>query len=300
MRTFEQSFAPHTDSVMGRAGPSEVLRPLRMAGAAFAMLLVASCGSKTSATPNGSSAGAAGSAGASANGTCAAGDTRACVGPGACSGGQACSASGQWSACDCGSSSSGGQSGASGSSEVGTGGSAGAASGGSAGAPEAGGSGGEAGVSGLNPGDDACPSGTLTADCSGQCAVKTAVCDAVCPTTVTITSVSAGMAMARTPSHPGANCQCDVEGEPSTAYDLTVILEPALSAHWHVSVPAPWNVMNLNVPLFCAFPGTAACATFAGFGSPSLGTPDRQLVTVWTADPNAPAVDVIAEPGDCP
>src|SRR5450432_4283437 len=125
--------------VQTQSAPRRAARVLASAGAVFALLLAASCGSKAADAPGTSVAGNAGSSGASAAGTCSAGDTRFCVGPGACSGGQACGLNGQWSACDCGGAAGGGPS-SGGSASVG--GSSGGPASGSAGATQVPGSGG--------------------------------------------------------------------------------------------------------------------------------------------------------------
>lgn len=278
-------------------------RALATCSAVFAVLTIASCGSKTSEMPNASSAGDAGSAGASTPGLCAVGDTRSCVGPGACSGGQACGNDGKWSACDCGAPSggqgSGGGSSAAGSAGVTSGGASGQGASGAGGAVAGGGGSGDAaGAGGLNAGDEPCPSGPINADCSGQCAAKAAVCDAVCPTAVTVTSVSFGQVLARTPSGPGTRCRCS-DGRGPTAYWLNVLLDPEPTGSWHVSVPGPWHATHDGIPLACVFPLTASCASFEFGGAPVL---PRVLkgVEIWTADPTAPAVNIVAEPGDCP
>ena len=270
--------------------------------ALFALLLAASCGSKTSETPGASVAGSAGSAGASAAGTCAAGDTRTCVGPGACSGGQACGSTGQWSACDCGGSAGGGSTGggSTGGGSASVAGSSGGPAGGVAGTTEGGGSGGLAGANeaGSPSTDDPCPSGAITADCSGQCDAKAAVCEAACGQRVVMVdyvdpTFLPNVVMMRTPSHPQPSCSCGIEGEARSAYEVTIIVKHPTSSTWHVSVPSPWAVSSVVPSDGCFPPIPEQCVDFVWAGN------DRSM-TVLTADPNAPAVNIVAELGQCP
>ena len=264
------------------------------------LLFAFSCGSKTSETP----AAAAGSAGGSTTIGCVPGDTRTCVGPGACHGGQTCGNDAHWSSCDCGvqNSDSGGSSSSAGaaatSGGAGVAGSSGQGVGGFtdvAGATADAGAGNEAGAGNLSPGDEPCPSGAISADCSGQCGDKPAVCDEPCFGRVALNSISPGMVLARTPSHVGStyassNCDCQDPAETRFAYEFIISFPKATTAS-HVSVPAPWSLYNNGGLLGCAPPPVLdfqCSSTAAGY------------LIVWTADPNAPAVNLKVEPGPCP
>jgi hypothetical protein len=66
------------------------------------------------------------------------------------------------------------------------------------------------------------------------------------------------------------------------------------SPQFHITVPAPWHVASssarncTDVEAQC---GTVKAGTIAGNGIVDA--------MVWTADPNAPAINVVAEPGPC-
>jgi hypothetical protein len=276
----------------GEAGRG--FRFLVMCGAALALLPTVSCGSKTSATPG---IGDAATAGSSTASECATGDTRVCVGRGACSGGQACGTDGIWSLCDCGQGGSGSEAGtdaAGGASGGGVAGSSlGGASGG-AGLSEAGSNGASAGaagavsLSGLSPGDDPCPNGSVTADCSGQCSTTRTLCQAQCPAIVHLESIGDGQVVARTPSHPSAACSClQPDGNPAI-YRLTIKLTPAASKALYIEAPPPWHVSFYDTACVIGAEPTDACLSSTGSWS------------VWTTDPNAPAVNLVARLGTCP
>jgi hypothetical protein len=297
MQTFEQTLAAPCGGAWRTQGTEFWCRLQRLQSkAAFAFIVVstwaaAGCGSKTESVPA-SSAGAAGASSA----LCLAGDTRTCVGPGACDGGQACGPDGEWSACDCGTPAAGGGTGSSGAGAAGNGGasaqsqggSGGTVGGSSSGASGTAGAAGSAGAGGLNPGDDPCPPNHLTTDCSGQCGDMPASCTSTtCPTGVLVSGpLSAGLVLARAPSHPGASCTCTGNGT-SIAYSMYIGLSSKASSSWHASVLDPWRVSVLSSS--CSLPDQSNCNTL-----------NSGYVTVWTDDPDAPSANVVAEPGPCP
>lgn len=260
-------------------------------------LMVTACGSKTSETPGPSSGGSAGS------GQCSDGDTRTCVGPGACEGGQVCGTDGRWSTCNCGPQSGGGNSGsgpAGGNSAAGSAGSGAtsAAGGGDqggggtnsvAGGASDAGSAGEAGTGAMNLGDDPCPTSTLEVDCSGQCETKPALCDQ-CPSVINgaPATLSDGLVLVRTPSHPGASCTCDNPSATTVAYRVVVWPNKPTTGMWHVQTSSPWY------PSY----GTSGCQ----LSNPSscLEVLDSGPIGVWTPDPNAPSINVTVQAGPCP
>lgn len=281
--------------------------------AAFAIVAVASCGSKTIEGPLVSRGGASGSAGASNmggaassgaptnQGSCSIGDTRTCVGPGACTGGQVCGEDGRWAMCDCGDASggpsNGGASGAAGSDNAGAGGES------EQGASGAGGTGddgaataGAGGAADLDT-DQPCPSVPIKADCSGLCTATKGLCvvDPVCPTKVRADYPNLGDVIVRTPSRPVANCGCSPGVAPS-GYWMHVDFKGAGVAHWHVSVPGPWHVKPLGIgPLCESKKNLSSCAAF----STPLDNLDGGL-EVWTEEPDAPAINLFVEAGECP
>lgn len=241
------------------------------------------------------------------------GDTRLCVGPGACSGAQRCEDDARWSSCDCGSETSRGGSSAAGSAgatEADAGG-AGADSGagdtageaGSAGAEaaagsngmlqggsggvggsgnaEQGGSAGKAGSDGSQQLDEPCPTGVISADCSGQCATKPGTCDSDCTTYSMQFSLSEPGVFARTPSHPGSVCSC---GSKSTAYSMGFSYKPTKSTgYYYFCVQAPWHLSN--------FDGACVVANPTDCIDLNVGP---KTFSVWTADPDAPAINLTA------
>lgn len=255
------------------------------------MLLLASCGSTTSEAP-GPAAGA--SAGSLSSDRCSAGDTRHCVGPGACDGGQACGSDERWGACDCGASGGGGTAAVGGSSGGPSfGGASMSGTGGAAVGGESASETGAAGASTMNPGDEPCPtSPILLADCSGQCSAKGPTCDDVCPVSLSLTQLNDGQVIARLPSPPAAPCLCSVQGVQPAAYSALInvnVANPPRNSSFHLSVPPPWFVaLDNGGRVHCARP-EASCLAVSGAG---LG--------VWTADPNAPAINLTVEAGPCP
>jgi len=284
--------AGHVSVVRSRGGAPNA-RTLRgvlalAMGIAFSAI---SCGSKTSEQPAPTSGGTAGAAA-----DCMLGDTRTCVGPSACRGGQACGANARWGACDCGEAGLGGQG-------VGGGGSAGSAGalvsiGGASGvggesgiggtSTEAG-TGGGAGAGSLNAGDEPCPDSSILADCSGQCGAKPAACDMQCPVTVVLDHISDGMVIARTPSSSGGLCTICTPATRASAYSVSIVdqVAPPPATAFHVTVPAPWFAA-IQRGYWCTTT-EAACVPFGSDG-----------VIVWTADPNAPAINITAAEGPCP
>ncbi len=253
----------------------------------LAWLLGSACGSKTIEEPV-SSAGAgatSSSAGMTSAGQCSPGDTRTCVGPGSCRGGQACSSSSEWSDCDCGAQASGGQ-------NAGGQANGGAAEGGSAiqgGAENAGAAGGD----GFNSGDEPCPKGDIVYDCSGQCSAEPAVCKTDCSSHFLIGLTKAGDAIARLPSHAGMGCTCGVG--PATSFAVTIAFHDSTPNDViHVVVPPPWYVSYRD--------GAGCVDTERACGqiNPSMTGLGGNDVVVWTADPNAPAINLVAEAGPCP
>jgi hypothetical protein len=252
--------------------------------------------------------GASGTAGWTVTTGCAAGDTRQCVGRGACPGGQVCDSNGQWSACDCGGQAGGDQGGASaaGSGGAPLAGSSGSATGGAgesgivgtpgAAGDAASGGGGEAGAAGAGTGADSpCPASTPLVDCSGQCSTAPGLCTQACPTGMTLATANAGDVVVRLPSHPGAPCKCSAGS--SKAFSVVVNLAlGSKSPEFHLTVPTPWHATSRYGVDACVVPETQCGAVRAGTidGFNILGT------VVWTADPNAPAINVVAEPGPCP
>jgi hypothetical protein len=260
------------------------------------LFALSSCGSKTSDTPGPNSGGSAGS-----GSVCAVGDTRTCVGPGACDGGQVCLPGGSWATCDCGQGGQGGEpaigttagtsnggGGGAGLSAGGTTGSAAMSAGGLSGESGAtgGGAAGAAGLQALNPGDDPCLDAAVTADCSGQCSSTQDACEMECPAVVQLDSIKIGQVIARTPSRPGARCTCSIGGDTTVVYRLAIKLVPVGSTEFHLTVPLPWHVGS--DPSCLSEPDTKdACES-------SYGT-----WNVWTTDPNAPAINLVAQFGVC-
>lgn len=243
-------------------------------------------------------AGADGSIAGTTSGACNAGDTRQCVGPAACRGGQTCGGDGRWGVCDCGQAT-GGQGGGGASNNQG-----GVNSPASGGAPddtqETSGAGGAtsdnvdaagAGNFTSSGGDEPCPADAITADCSGQCSATDSLCSSGCPVIVNLQWIKAGEIIARTPSQPGANCGC---GQTMDGYWLTIRFKKYATGDVHVSVPAPWHVMEHNGKLpLCELPAPGSCASF------SDNEIDNDL-EVWTTDPGAPAANLLVESGICP
>jgi hypothetical protein len=268
----------------------------------FSLTMIA-CGSKVGAPEasagNGGAVSGAGGAiggatqsenrgGSSGDGTataeCSSGDTRVCVGPAACEGGQSCGADQHWGACDCGvagNTATGGS--------TASGGTGGAASGaGGATSSEEGGSVGDAGSAGQAALDEPCPSTPIGADCSGQCASKPAVCEAACPSKIVMSPLSDGLVVARLPSHPAAACQCNDSGTAAAAYSVALQTSEVPSEYFHLSVPEPWGI-TLGSVTGCASFNRVHCIN------------NLTLFSVWTSDPNAPAINLTVESGlKCP
>jgi len=251
---------------------------------------VGACGSKTSEMLGPS---IAGSAGSSAGAECTAGDTRNCVGPGACDGGQACGRDGRWSQCDCGVS--GGSDGSAGGPSIGMGGAgqnSGGASGvagefGVAGATSEAGAAGEAGTGAIMS-DQPCPMVSIPLDCSGQCRPTPNGCHS-CGAILDLGAVtpSDGMVLMRTPSHPGAHCfLCNTPTQTSVAFQIQVGWSNPPGGSWHVTASPPWYPALDQSS--CAPQQPESCIELA------------DSVVLWTADPNAPSVNVILHSGPCP
>lgn len=269
----------------------------RLIAAMWLLGAVISCGSKESFSPSGGSSG--GSAGSDAVAQCVKGDTRVCVGPGACNGGQACESDGSWSSCDCGAvpaqggtANTAGSAGAM-STTAGAGGSSPQAAGGMSGDDGQAGFAGteaEAGASGMLPGDEPCPTGTLGLDCSGQCGGSPAACDVECGKFVKVDSATVGSTLVRLPSHPGLRCSCEEKGTPSAAFAFGVTVAHVPPGTVHVTLPAPWSFL-LYPPASCALPFIAPCGSLVE---------DGNSMAITTSDPEAPAGNAIVEAGPCP
>jgi hypothetical protein len=89
-------------------------------------------------------------------------------------------------------------------------------------------------------------------------------------------------------SHPGASCTCTENGT-SIAYGMFIILSSIARSPWHASAPDPWRVSY----------EVASCSLLEQEQS-NCFTLNSGFVSVWTDDPDAPAVNVVAEPGPCP
>ena len=253
------------------------------------LFIASACGSKTSGIPEGSG----GTAGSPAR-VCVPGDTRACIGPAACSGGQLCEDA-RWTSCDCGTE--GGAGGVNGAGAPGVAGASGAApgAGGSSGSVSEGAAG-EAGASNLNPGDEACPEAAALVDCSGQCGAKSSECEASCPILVSVPMPMPGQVVARLPSHPGVACIC--KSATPAAYAVRVYLQNSVpNAKMHITVPPPWHVTNSRESTPCTAATEQACGMLVATDAANFG---GAIARVWTADPNAPSINLIAEPGACP
>jgi hypothetical protein len=260
------------------------------------------CGSNVTTGTGKLPDGASGAAGSTQSTDCAAGDTRQCVGPGACRGGQTCGTDAHWSQCDCGTPNSGGESsgGAAASGGTGAAASSGQSVGGLAdigGAAADAGAGNYAGAGNLNSGDELCPSAPIAVDCSGQCGEKSEGCDKACYGEVKLTSLSPGTVLTRTPSHVGtnpsyavSNCQCTEPGATPFAYAFHLNFPMSTTAS-HVLVPTPWHVFSA-VPVDRCAPPTVLVLQCADV--------NRGGLAVWTADPDAPAINLQIEPGPCP
>lgn len=240
------------------------------------------CGSTSKTSGAG---GVGGGAGGQAAGVCAPGDTRTCVGPAACAGGQLCAANHAWSACDCGAS--GGQPGTGG-----AGGTAGTGNAGYSGTPAGGGA-------PANPGDDACPTGPMIENCTDQCGgplkCSAAECPTVTPTDLGHATLAVGTVLVRTPHAPGKLCTCSDSATVAAADSLAFQNLPVQDAH--VTTPASWYVAFVN-----DFASAKGCAVPQNIHCLSLTSNffDGWTAVVWTTDPNAPAVNLIVESGDCP
>jgi hypothetical protein len=247
------------------------------------------------------SGGAAGKAGAGTS-NCSPGDTRLCVGVGACAGGQRCADNGEWLACECGSAGAGATSvaGAGGSlpsSVAGASGLGGAAQSGTGGFSSDAGddAGGSAGQSDMVA-DEPCPVGGVAIDCSGQCAAKAAACSQTCSTPLLFATVTSGEVIGRLPSHPGTLCTCK-QGLAPTAFSASVGLElGSSSGKFHLVVPPPWHTSDFPLSPTCSVKEAQCGSVQAG----DLGGFGIQDVVVWTADPNAPAINLVAVAGPCP
>lgn len=269
------------------------------------LLLALACGSTTIKSESSAGSGGVSSAGAiggaiqsggvsdggsagddTATGQCHFADTRLCVGPAACKGGQTCGADQRWGACDCGNGGSTAGGGGSGGSSGGAGGSSGEVivpEGGSSGDPGGGEAGnGEAGSGGSGPADEPCPAGPIATDCSGQCTTKPALCDGSCPLTVPLSLTGTGGVFARTPSNPGNKCDC---GPNSTAYSMGFQFTPANHTFYMLCVPEPWHITELFINA-CTIIQPPQCVRL------NVGA---KKFSVWTSDPNAPAINLTAE-----
>ena len=269
-----------------------------MAGASF--LLALACGSKASLPDASAGTGGVASAGGGAIGgalqsgdsnggssgddtvtaQCSSGDTRVCVGPAACKGGQSCGDDERWSECDCGNGgaaaggSAAGGSAVGGSNNGGAGGSSGDAS------SAEGGSAGDAGNSGSGWVDDPCPVGPIGTDCSGQCATRPAICDGDCPVHVALSLSGPGVfARLPSPSPPASNSKL-------AAYAMGFEYTPVPNQHafFLVCVPEPWHINE----------GVISCSTNSQRRCIQLNV-GHKYFSVWTSDPNAPAINLTAE-----
>jgi len=229
--------------------------------------------------------------GGAGNALCHAGDTRLCVGPAGCKGGQSCGTDEKsWSACDCGSggSTAGGA----------AGNEPGSSMGGAAGYAEAG-TAGEAGSGGARWSDEPCPPhniiGPIYQDCSRQCgAVVQPDCDAACPVVLWFTTTEKGDTFLRLPSHPGdSSCPCASGAKPA-AYSMGVRFSAPGPGSYHVSVPEPWRI-NPTELTGCSDALQLRCVSI-DVSTAVLGLD----FSVWTADPDAPAINLIVEGGLCP
>ena len=227
-------------------------------------------------------------------GTCNPGDTRPCTGPAACRGGQSCRADAQWSACDCGDATTGGRGGTDG--VAGDGGAGGtvdeqpSGGGGSSGDTAVGGGAG----TGIGVLDEPCLTDSIDVDCSGHCAPRASICDKACPSTIAMPPLRDGLIIARLPSHPKADCTCNsskapfIDAEPAV-YALAFEESEVSTTQFVLSVPEPWKI---------TYAYETGCASKVSQVQCIVGL---TRFTVWTSDPNAPAVNLVVRAGSkCP
>jgi hypothetical protein len=101
--------------------------------------------------------------------------------------------------------------------------------------------------------------------------------------------LSVGLVIARLPSPSGTSCQCtDSETTEAAAYSLAFQSSVVATEYFHLTVPEPWWIN----PAFV----TGCASNFRVHCISSL-----VKFSVWTSDPNAPAINLTVEAGlKCP